>query len=60
MIHTEYYQMHSMMFLLKYYVLQALVYSFLCFLARQIYYSFCVLGCHLHITLHPSLCCYFP
>ena len=45
--------------LLKCYVLQALVHSFLCLLARQIYYSFCVLGCHLHLTLHPGLCGYF-
>lgn len=59
MIHTEYYQMQSKMFLLKCYVLQALVYSLLCFLARQIYYPFCALGCHLHLTRHSGLCGYF-
>lgn len=56
---TEYYQVHSVMVLLKRYMLQASVYRFLCFLARQIYYSSCILGSHLHLTLHSGLCGYF-
>lgn len=55
MIHT----VHSMMFLLKRYALQASLYSFLCFLARQIYYSLCTLGCNLDPSLNPRPYGYF-
>lgn len=47
MIPTEYYYMYSMMFLLKCYVFQPLVYNFLCFLTRQIYLFFlCIKQSH--------------
>lgn len=56
MIPTEYYYIHSMMFLLKCYVFQPLVYNFLCFLTRQIYLFFlCIKQSH---SVN-NLCVYF-